>query len=730
MGFDKLLNFISKNLNLDSIEELNIETKVKKIVANNIMFDISFLIYQSLIEIEEEVNNIIKIILSLPFNFLNNIVQDKILEIISQDHWCDCKIILDGFNEIDIIKNFKDTLNQENILNKIVTEKIFNSIVNNISKIHCIEIIQYINIIFDGIPSYSKILEQRRRRLRNYIESQEKKKKYDEKFKNLENTIEEYNEINYDYFKWVKNKFIIDKSFGPISPIIIFLEEHLYKKLTEKYPTIKIYINQGKYNGEADYKIFKSIYEKNYEGDICIHTIDSDLVHQIIVQQNYFNIINKDIKLIVVRYNYKNKHIQYIDANKIIKNIDKVYYEITNKNITNKNIIYDICLFLLFFGNDHLPSSFEIGPEISLEYLLKTYYNIFKNEKTIISININNNIEFSFENFCLYLKEIYKNNEINKTKIVLSRFLKINYNITNYLTEKQELNLNQIIELSKKVLFDSGKKIDNLDETDIRYNLVKNYETINLSFEIKYNDDEFEQYKEKLLQILDKTNENIDYNGLPIHNNTCVYNNKNKYLTDNNYLNIYNFFLEDINEELQKTNKYIFDYLLFEDIKDKDNVIIDINIENEICHSYLKKIYHLVKTLFGNMINYNCNNFTYYKFYETPKLISIINYLENNKKINFDNEIENENATIYNYFNTINHHLIITPYIKQIMWKVTSYDIINIINNLNINHLWYNNEENFEFKQIDIESFFKAWKYNIKKYNSTNNEIYLLEYNN
>ena len=716
MGFDKLLNFISKNLNLDSIEELNIETKVKKIVANNIMFDISFLIYQTLIEIEDEINNIIKIILSLPFNFSNNIVQEKIFEIISQDHWYDCKIILDGFNEIEIIENFKNTLNQKHILNKIITEKIFNSIENNISKIHCIEIIQYINIIFDGIPSYSKILEQRRRRLRNYIESKERKKKYDEKFKNLENTIEEYNGIHYDYFKWLKNRFTIDKSFGPISPIILFLEEQLYKKLSERYSTIKIYVNQGKYNGEADYKIFKSIYEKNYEGDICIHTIDSDLVHQIIVQQNYFNIINKDIKLSVVRYNYKNKHIQYIDANKIIKNIEKVYYEFTNKNLINKNIIYDICLLFFFFGNDHLPSSFEIGPEISIEYFLKTYYSIFKNEKTII--NINNSIDFSFENLCLYLKEIYKNNEINKTKILLSRFLKMNYNISNYLTEKQELNLNQIIELSKKVLFDSGKKINDLDETDIRYDLVKNHESITLSFEIKYNDDEFEQYKEKILYLLDKTHENIDYNGLPI-------NNKNKYLTDNNYFNIYNFFLEDINDELQKTNKYVFDYFLFEDIMEKTR---ENNNENDMCHSYLKKIYHLVKTLFGNMKNYNCNNFTYYKYYKTPKIISIINYLDDNKNINFYKELEDE--TTNNYFNTINHHLIITPYIKHIMWKVTSYEIINIINNLNINYLWYNNEENFEFKNVDITSFIKACGYNIKKYNLLNNEIYLLEYDN
>ena len=707
------------------MEELNIETEVKKIISNNIMFDISFLIYQSLIELEEEINNIIKIILSLPFNFSNNIVQEKILEIISEDHWKECKIIFDGDDEIEIIKNFKIILNKNNLLNTIVSRKIFNNITNNINKIHCVEIIQYINIIFDGIPSFSKVLEQRRRRLRNYIESIERKKKYDEKFKDLENTIEEFNGINYDYFKWLKNRFTIDKSFGPISPIIKFLEEYLYKHLLDKYPNIKIYINQGIYNGEADYKIFKSIYEKNYEGDICIHTIDSDLVHQIIVQQNYFNIINKDIKLSVVRYNYKNNHIQYIEASKIIKNIDKVYFEISNKN-NNKHIIYDICLLFLFFGNDHLPSSYEIGPEMSIEYFLKIHLKIFNNERTIIRVE-NNDVIFSYDDFCLYLKEINKNNELNKTKILLSRFFKINYNLLNYFTEKQELTLNQLVELSKKILFDSGKTSKLLDEDDIRIKLMNKYEKVDLSFEIKINNNEFKQNCEKLLLILDKTLDEDDYCGLPLYN-------KIKFLLSNdNYQNLYNLFIDDITEEFQKKNKLIFDYITINDVINKENEIIDINLEDDMSYSYLKKIYQLVKTLFGNMKNYNCNNYTYYKYYETPKLSSLINFIEKNKNLNLDIDLQNENVTSEKYLNSINHHIIITPYIKLMLWKITIPDIVNMINNINMENLWYNYEDNFEFKNFNINTFLKLWEFNtknVKKYNLLNNEIYLIEYEN
>ena len=170
-------------------------------------------------------------------------------------------------------------------------------------------------------------------------------------------------------------------------------------------------------------------------------------MHQIIVQQNYFNLIKKNIALSVIKYNNKdNNYVFYIDGQTINKNLLNVYYNITNNTSfdgverktntsfdgverkrntsfdgvehntnTSLYIIYDIALIFYFFGNDHLPSSFYIGPELTLELYFKTHYKSLKNNY-IIELDKNNKITLNYNYLLLWLKEINKTNEINKTK--------------------------------------------------------------------------------------------------------------------------------------------------------------------------------------------------------------------------------------------------------------------------------------------------------------------------
>lgn len=767
MGLDRFANFISKSINGDGIDEINIDSNIRKIVSNHIIFDLNFLIYQEIVDIENEINDIIKIILCLPFApDKNDVLEELLKSILTQKHWkpyyigTDLENLFDGFNEDEIIQKFikfitnkmsssySETANSNSltILELVIYEKITNILVNYIEHIHHTQFIQSLSIFYDGIPSISKVIEQRRRRVKNFLESNEKKelfKKYFDKlinnnknlFENLSknypheksnNLINSDNVILFDYFKWVKNRFSIDKSIGPSSNFIKNLELFMNIKINQNFPKKKIFINSAKDNGESDLKIFKHISSNEINGDYCIHTTDSDLIHQILVQQTYYKIINKDINFTVVKYikNYSNVkkkignsrpytdisnnlgYAQVLESNLIIKNILELYNNLNGIKTNNYKIVWDLCLIFYLFGNDHLPSSVEIGPELGLDFFIKKHFQSL-NKSNIINIK-KSHIVMDLSSLKIYLEKINETSTQNITRIILQRFFKINISLINLLVDKLNLDFAQILNFLQVFITSLGKKMEPnefalLDESDLRKLFVTSNKLDDL------NGLGFDENKIKL--VTDNSNvilENInfyehDFNGLILYS-------KPQNITTDPYQDLYNFISEKATNNLTKKYPLYYDHLdINQHLKLVENLKLNLNQDP---NDYLKKIYHLVITQFGNMTGFHSDNLTWYKYLYTPSLNNLINLigeipLDINQTKKWLSDIKNENVSPTNYLNSINHHLLITPFIS---FYNLPPEIQKIIGELEaIDNLWLEQIQKFNYRSIDIIKFFKNW---------------------
>jgi hypothetical protein len=754
MGLDRFATFISKSINGNGIEELNINDNIRKIISNHIIFDLNFLIYQEIIEIENEINDIIKIILCLPFSLEKNGILEELLKtILTQEHWKPYYIetnfenLFDGFNEDEIIQKFikfitsKISLSNSNlndkdfltILNLVTFEKIINVLTKNIENIHYIPFIQSISIFFDGIPSLSKVIEQRKRRIKNHLESSKKKelfKKYFDTLKNnnknvFENLSKKYIEtehnICFNYFKWIKNRFSIDKSFGPSSKFIEKLELFMNTNIRQKFPKKKIFINSATENGESDIKIFKYISTNEINGDYCIHTTDSDLIHQILVQQAYYKTINKDINFTVIKYikNYTNnlKYVQVLESDLIIKNILDLYNNINGLKTNNYKIVWDLCLIFYFFGNDNLPSSVEIGPELGLDFFIKGHFQSL-NKNNIINIK-KSHIIMDLPNFNKYLEKINETKTQNITRIILQRFFKININVVNLFVDKLELDFNNLLIFLEIFITRLGKEMNSeifnlLDDYDLRKQFVQSNKSSDF-LSLGFNDNKIKITMENIHIIT----ENIsfyehEFNGLVLYT-------RPQNITKDPYQDLYNYISDKASQYLSKKYPIYYDYIdIYQHLKILENLGKD---SNQNSNDYLKKIYHLVSTQFGNMSQYHSNNITFYKYLNMPSIDNLINYIkeqpqDTNKTKDWLSEIQNENISSANYFNSTNHHLIITPFISFYNIPIEIKKIISHINC--IDNLWIEDIDNFNYRSIDIVKFFKLWNESIAKSNTDN----------
>jgi hypothetical protein len=748
MGLDRFANFISKSINNDGVEDIIIDNNIKQIIASHVIFDLNFLIYQEIVTIENEINDIIKIILCLPFSS-NKIDTLEILiqKIFTQEHWkkyyieTDIQNLFDGNNMDEIINKFLSYISNKivvddtsyTIIDMVIYERILFIINKYIVNIHNVTYLQNITLCYDGIPSISKIFEQRRRRIKNYLESVEKKVLFKKYFGNMietnknifDNLSREYlppsdNVILFNYFKWLKYRYSIDKSLGPSCEFIINFEQFIKMNMNKYFPKVNIDIISSKENGESDLKIFKSILINNINGDYSIHTSDSDFMHQILVQQTYFKIINKDINLTVIKYLRRNNNdkmmlrntlgmCQIIDANSVIKNMLENYNTVNNiligkqLNALNYKIIWDMCLIFLFFGNDHIPSSQEIGPELGMDYFMKTHYsalnknNIINIKKSIITVDMNN--------LYLFLNKINENKNANVTKIILQRFFKINNNMISLLVDRFSYNFNNILEFMKKFIIYKGVNSNTVDTDNLKYKLThqlseeekEKYKSIDCFMLSESN-------KKLLLDNISMIEENIDYYdekymGLILYN-------KSNNITSDPYQDIYNYINELAISNLQRKYPYYYDHINIEEHMN------NMNVNSGDMNDYLKKIYHLTTIQFGEMDGYHTDNLTYYKYNYAPSLDSILMYLSNITDKNsiikkWAEEINNDNIKKDEYLNSVSHHLLITPFIMQFPLPENIIKIKNEIKS--IENLWLTDINSFKYRELDIKLFLKNW---------------------
>jgi hypothetical protein len=434
MGFDKLISFFNKNFS-NIGEELY---GVPQVVANHIYLDMNFLIYNCIHELETEINKIIMIIYGVNFTDIN-IINSKLKTIFDSFHWSKLDTvmndILDGDKLEDIISNFNKFL--DNNVVELLGWHIYNKINHNIINTHPLQFIKTINIFFDGIPTYSKIIEQRRRRVKNYLESKNRKSLFKEYFKDIVNSIITENDITYDYFDWVNNMYYFDKSLGPFSPVLIYLSKFINNKMSENYKNINIYVNDSKNYGESDFKIFKHIIDNNIDCSIAIHSCDSDFIFLITWYQLLSIVKYNDTNIMFINYNNQeenyNKTVYY--GKKIINSILDKYSSLNNiTDDVSINIIFDLLALLLLFGNDILPPSYEIGPELSIKHIFENHYPLYIDSSFVINLN-NINI-INFNNLSKWLENIKKNNSFSI--IILNRFYKMNYNNIISLVEKHK----------------------------------------------------------------------------------------------------------------------------------------------------------------------------------------------------------------------------------------------------------------------------------------------------
>ena len=718
MGLDKIYyTFYRLFGGNEDMEENNFDSGFKYIPAEALFIDGNFVIYQIIAEIERDMNEILKVILAVSHNSDRRNLIDYIEKILSKDS---LKKYSSYFEEIFTLDNLDDmikllrlkTINfdeKENRMNEIISSYYVEYFKKKILNLHYSEFVNSVYLIFDGIPSGFKIIEQRRRRFKNYLESNLRKKLLENKMVNFVDKLG-LNEIDgkkyiYDYGKFVENMITLPKSFGPSSTIFQLIALNIRSYLLEFHPNISFWYSGVNEDGEADYKIIH-LCRMCKSGNIVIHCSDFDFI---ILGSRLQN--ERNNKLYLIRH-FDNNYliINFIKLNIRVSNYLSIKYGVNS----NKKLIDDFYFIVNLFGNDYLPQINELSFDNNFFEIIDIIgNNLWKNNKYLLSRN-KINLDM-LKLIFIKLKDIENLNLKNR--------LKNNY-FCNDLIKNLPDNILTFDDLKTKILIPYWyEKIlnlsswDDLFNKDIRIDMIQNFIS---KMRNKLYEMDLEEVKNiikdnsifiKILSesVLTENMRNIlDNNVKPYYVKSfgLKVKNGNDNINDNSYDNLYYYYY------YKSKNKILKDFKNLENKNDYSIIGTTLSTEKEVVLNYILTLD------FINYKFYNPMSLTYYfyPYYFSPKLDWLIDYCmeynNNPEKYIVDEKLMDAKL----------HLLIISPNSKKEFESIEDFFIenpelilldsekFNVLENSMLN-IKFNN-----YRDIDIKKIKKNWILYVNNY--------------
>lgn len=449
MGIEKFFNTLKSSYKSKLITEYTFNNKKS---SDILFFDFNSIIHKISSQVISDLNYLYKILLIASNNpspklikFFNNKYNDyKSIFHLSIDFIHTPSGILQLINDI---KNLDPNII---IIYKII--KSIESYINNYNDL------QFVYLSLDGVPTISKIMEQRHRRYIGEIINHQISKKIN-KYKFPDKLSEEY---PYDYSTYNKTKFTFLKL--NISPGTTFMKQLVKSIKSHTFP-VNIQINDDTISGEGEYKIIN--YIRTYSNlfinkKITIYSPDSDMILLCSILPNEIEIIRYD----------QQQNQDYVLSTEIFKLLISEY--ITNINKINQNIIDDIIFIFTIFGDDFLPKLEAIQVNNHYEKVLDIYKKIYTENYIIYSDDNIKKINLKqLQTFFNELQKLELPNLLSMFNIQKSNKLTLDTISTKEYTRKKNSSFNDD-PLDEKIINNVNKDIHDSNYLEEQYS-VKYY---------------------------------------------------------------------------------------------------------------------------------------------------------------------------------------------------------------------------------------------------------------